>query len=135
MFGYGYVNQIFYIYLLIPIPSYHIHSTIGLDVRRQLGFPIIHHKPVSTLKVLRRFIKTNRAMGQRTSEELASLPEVTDERVIMGQRMLELLLTSCYQVQPTLFPILICTMADTSLKYGINASACDAFTTFGILLR
>lgn len=74
-------------------------------------------------------------MGKRTSEELASLPEVTDERVIMGQRMLELLLTSCYQVQPTLFPILICTMVDTSLKYGINASACDAFTTFGILLR
>ena len=109
--------------------------SLGLDVRRQLGFPIIHHKPVSTLKVLLRFIKTNRALGNRSAEELAGLPELTDERVIMGQRMLELLLTSCYQVQPTLFPILICTLTDTSLKHGINASASDAFTTFGILLR
>ena len=44
------------------------------------------------------YMKTMHGLGSRTVEELANLPELTDERIIMGQRILELMEISCYQV-------------------------------------
>lgn len=43
-------------------------------------------------------MKTNWLLGNRSAEELANLPELTDERIVMGQRILELMEISCYQV-------------------------------------
>ena len=108
--------------------------TTALDVRRQLGLSAPPNKPPSTLTVVKEYIKTNRAVKGRTAEELVALPELKDERIIMGQRMLELLLAACYQGQPTLFPLMSFLLVRTSVKHGINASSCDAFATFGLLL-
>jgi len=120
--------------------NYQESLSLGLDVRKQLGLStpsynrVTNNKVISTMMILKRYGETTRRLGNRTAEELANLPELQDERIIMGQRMLELLLTSCYQVQPTLFPLLIFEIMNTTLEFGINASSCDAFTTFGILL-
>ena len=43
-------------------------------------------------------MKTSWLLGNRSAEELANLPELTNERIIMGQRILELMEISCYQV-------------------------------------
>ena len=120
--------------------NYQESLSLGLDVRKQLGLStpsynrVTNNKVISTMMILKRYGDTTRRLGNRTAEELANLPELQDERIIMGQRMLELLLTSCYQVQPTLFPLLIFEITNITLEFGINASSCDAFTTFGILL-
>ena len=45
--------------------------------------------------------------------------------------------TYCFcllQAQPTMFALLVFLLMDTSLIYGINASTCDAFTGFGVIL-
>jgi len=70
--------------------------SVALEVRRQLGFKSIPTK-VSKLTVIREFHKTKKAVQGRSAEELAALPKLTDQRVAMGQRMLELLCTSTYQ--------------------------------------
>jgi len=120
--------------------NYQESLSLGLDVRKQLGLSTpsynraTNNRMISTIMILWRYMDTTRRLGKRTSEELANLPDLQDERIIMGQRMLELLLTSCYQVQPTLFPLLIFEITNITLEFGINASSCDAYTTFGILL-
>ena len=70
----------------------------AFDFRKQIGLPTLKNRPVSPLIVLKEFIKTNRAMGKRSADDIASLPELTDERVEMGQRMLELAATSSFVV-------------------------------------
>ena len=72
--------------------------SIAFDFRRQLGLPSLKNKAVNPLIIVKEFVKVMRALGNRTAEDIANLPELTDDRIIMGQRMLELLATSCSQV-------------------------------------
>ncbi|EJK68306.1 hypothetical protein THAOC_10527, partial [Thalassiosira oceanica] len=81
--------------------QFHEALTLGLDVLKQLGLPVLIDKPRSKVSIVIEYIKTKRALGKRTAEELASLPRLTDERIGMGLRISELLLSSCYQAQPT----------------------------------
>jgi hypothetical protein len=74
-----------------------------LEVRRQLGLPAFKNKPTSTLIVLKEFIKTKRALKGMTTEDVANLPSLTDECVIKGQRLLELMSTSSFMTQPTVY--------------------------------
>jgi len=57
-----------------------------------------------------------------------------DKRHIMGQRIMGLIATGSYPSQPTLFPLCILLMVNTSLEHGINASSCGAFANLGMLL-
>ena len=52
----------------------------------------------------------------------------------MGQRIMGLIATGSYPSQPTLFPLCILLMVNTSLEHGINASSCGAFANLGMLL-
>mmetsp|Transcript_39577 Transcript_39577/g.95158 ORF Transcript_39577/g.95158 Transcript_39577/m.95158 type:complete len:1108 (-) Transcript_39577:206-3529(-) len=106
---------------------------VGLEVRRRLGFKAIPTKP-SLLAILWEFRKTNKAFAGRSAEELASLPKLTDEKVIMGQRMLELLGTSSFQANQDMYPHVVFRKIQTMLKHGLNRSSCDGFSGAGILL-
>ena len=70
----------------------------AFSFRKQLGLPTMKNKPVSELVIIKEFIKTKRRLGNMTAEDIASLPELTDDRIIKGQRMLELAVTSAYAV-------------------------------------
>ena len=72
--------------------------TLAIDVRKQLGLKTPPNKPASKLTILKEYIKTSRVLGSMTAEEIASLPKLTDQRIIMGQRMLELMITSTFMV-------------------------------------
>ena len=78
--------------------NYHDSIALGIDVRKQLGLQTPKNKKTSVLTILMGYMKTMHGLGSRTVEELANLPELTDERIIMGQRILELMEISCYQV-------------------------------------
>jgi len=114
--------------------NYHESIALGIDVRKQLGLKTPKDKKTSVLTILKGYLKTKWLLGNRSAEELAKLPELKNERFIMGQRILELMEISCYQAQPTMFALLVFLLMDTSLIYGINASTCDAFTGFGVIL-
>jgi len=124
----------------VKVVSYHANGefdkalSTAIDFRKQLGLSTLKNKPVNTLVVIKEFIKTKRALGKRTAEDISNLPELTDERIIMGQRMLELSASASFAAQPTLLPLIIFALVKTSLKSGVNASSCDAFAGFGFLL-
>ena len=77
--------------------------SIAFDFRRQLGLPSLKNKAVNPLIIVKEFIKLMRALCNRTAEDIASLPELADDRIIMGQRMLELLSTSSLQVSDIMY--------------------------------
>ena len=106
----------------------------AIEVRRQLGLATPPNKPVSKITVMKEYVKTTRALKNRSANELADLPDLTHERTIMGQRLLELMLTSTYHAQPSLFPLISFLMVRTSIRHGINASSCVGFGSFGHLL-
>ena len=113
----------------------HESLELGIEVRKQLGFYTPPNKSVSKLKILLGFIITSIYMGKRTPEDLANLPELTNQRIIMAQRMLVMIELDSYAVQPSLFPLINFLNVGTTLRYGISpANACDAFGGFGILL-
>lgn len=73
----------------------------AIDFRKQLGLSTLNNKPLNTLIIIKEFIKTKRALGKRTAEDISNLPELTDERIIMGQRMLELSASASFAVSRT----------------------------------
>jgi len=44
------------------------------------------------------------------------------------------LLVSLSQAQPTMYPLIVSAMIGATIKYGINASSCDAVAGYGMLL-
>lgn len=88
--------------------NYHESIALGIDVRKQLGLKTPKDKKASVLTILKGYMKTNWLLGNRSAEELANLPELTNERIIMGQRILELMEISCYQVSTISCGIHIC---------------------------
>ena len=98
----------------------HESLELGIEVRKQLGFYTPPNKSVSKLKILLGFIITSIYMGKRTPEDLANLPELTNQRIIMAQRMLVMIELDSYAVQPSLFPLINFLNVGTTLRYGIG---------------
>ena len=61
----------------------------GFEVLELLGFIKIPSKP-SKIKILRDYIKTNRALKGLSKEDIVALPDLVDERVAMGQKIMQL---------------------------------------------
>ncbi|EJK61687.1 hypothetical protein THAOC_17782 [Thalassiosira oceanica] len=106
---------------------------LGFDVRRKLGLPTllnITREKVSILSILVGYARTCRALGNRTAEELASLPILTDERIIMGQRMLELIEISCFQVGVWLGSLSLYANSHPNFPtyFGLTGAATDVST-------
>ena len=108
--------------------------SLALQLRKELGLTAMQNKPVSSLILLKEYHRTCRMLKNMSAQDIAALPELTDKRYIMGQRLCEMLLTSAYQAQPTLYTINSFLLVRTTLKHGINSSSCDAFSSFGVVL-
>lgn len=79
-------------------------------------------------------MKTKRMLGSRNAEDIANLPLLNDERIAMGQCLLENMMAAAIHAQPTMYPILVFRMVRESIKHGVDKTACIAFASFGILL-
>ena len=84
--------------------------------------------------VVKKFMITMKELGERTAEDIADMPALTEQRVEMGQKMLELAANISFIAQPSLYPLIIFQMVRASVKHGINASSCEAFAGYGIIL-
>lgn len=76
----------------------HVAIDTAFEFRRQLGLPTFKNKPVNSFIIIKEFIETKRALGSMKAEDIASLPELTDSRIMMGQRMLELASAAFFMV-------------------------------------
>jgi hypothetical protein len=75
-----------------------------------------------------------RLLKNKTAEDIANLPELDDERYEMGQRMNEHLGTCIYQIEPTMFPLIVFQSVTTTLKHGLSSSSPSGFAGLGLLL-
>jgi len=120
---------------LQAVDDNHASLSLGIDVRRQLGFYTPPDKAVSNVTNLVGYMRTRRLLGNKTPEDLANLPKLTNKRVVMAQRVLELIGFDCWTAQPTLFPLIVYLNVKETIEYGINpATSCNAFLGYGILL-
>ena len=78
-------------------------AALCLEVRKQLGLPVFKNKPASTLTIIKELIKTKHALKGMTAEDVVNLSPLTDERIIKGQRLLELMCTSSFMTQPSVY--------------------------------
>lgn len=103
------------------------------NIRQQLGLYTPPNKPASKYQLLKEYSKTLRALKNKSANDIASLPVLTDERIIFGNRILELMSLSAEVAQPSIVPLISFILIQTSLKNGINASSCYAFASFGLV--
>ena len=106
----------------------------AFSFRKQLDLPTLKNKQASMPIVVKKFMITMKELGERTAEDIADMPDLTDQRVEMGQRMLDLAANISFIAQPSLYPLIIFQMVRASVKHGINASSCEAFAGYGIIL-
>ena len=105
--------------------------SLALELREQLRFKPIPTN-VSTIAIIREYMKTNLAFKDRTQEDLAALPYATDERVMIGQQILELIMPSVYQANPNMFVFVSLCSARDALKHGL--ASCVPLVGYAILL-
>ena len=71
----------------------------AFEFRRQLGLPTFKNKPVNKLIIIKEFIKTKRALGCMKAEDIASLPELTDSRIIFGSENVRVGKHCCFKCE------------------------------------
>lgn len=106
----------------------------AFDFRRQIGLPTLKNKPVNTLIIIKEFIKTNRSLGNRTAEDIGSLPDLTDDRIVMGQRMLELSASSSFAVSKHWETVRVVPLSFllTSCHFSLGSTDCASSDYFSL---
>lgn len=74
------------------------------------------------------------ALAAYKISDLLELPTMTNIENIAAMRIMKLIFSCCYQVDPGLFPILVFTMLQLSLKYGNTSTSAIAYSCYGLVL-
>ena len=106
---------------------------IAMDVRKQLGLPVIKNKPVPLWKLMKEYAKTNKMLKRVTSDDIVTMPQLEDTKLILGQLVMERTLKAAYHSQPTVMPMIVFDMVQTSVRHGNNSTSCIAFASMGML--
>jgi len=104
----------------------------GLHVLKELGveFPESPHP-----EALQRGIEEVRAVvGDGSPEQLLSLPEMKDARLLAAVRLMTLLAPPAYQTRPTLLPLLVFRTVMLTMRHGVAPIAASTFAMFGLIL-
>ena len=114
--------------------DYDMAIDTAMLVRKKLGLRAPANKPNSKLMVAKELFKTNRIMKRYSAEDIAALPKLSDERVIKGQRLLDLIFSAVFLCHPSLYPIVILISVQTTIQYGINSSSVVGLSSYCVLL-
>jgi len=76
--------------------DYNMAINTAMHVRRELGLPAPANKSYSKLVVAKELLRTNRILKRYTAEDIAALPKLSDDRIILGQRLFDLIYTAVF---------------------------------------
>lgn len=96
---------------------------IGLDVLEKLEITWVELTPEDGL-----------VMNLPALEELDSLPQMTDEKMLAAMQILKILCAPVFMAKPEIFPPLIMTMVRLCLDHGNSALSAFAYGFYGLLL-
>ncbi len=106
---------------------------VGREALKVAGFELpseatdadVQQTLLATMDMLRKF----------TTEQLLSLPTISDGEMATALRILNQITSPSYQSSPLLFPIIVCNMVQLSCRHGNSASSCFAYASYGLLLN
>ena len=114
--------------------DYNMAINTAMHVRRELGLQAPANKSYSKLMVAKEIMKTNRLLKRYTAEDIAALPKLSDDRIILGQRLFDLIYSAVFLCQPSMYPIVILSSVQTTINYGVSASSIVGLASYGVLL-
>ena len=114
--------------------DYNMAINTAMHVRRELGLQAPANKSYSKLMVAKELLRTNRILKRYTAEDVAALPKLSDDRIILGQRLFDLIYTAVFLCQPSMYPIVILSSVQTTIKYGVSGSSIVGLASYGVLL-
>lgn len=102
-----------------------------LDVLRELGVRL-PRKPGQG-RVLYYILRTQLVIGRRSPMALAELPEMSDPKRRAAMNILMNAMAAAYYLGSPLFPIMLCTMVEMSVRYGVTAATSQGYSGFAII--
>ena len=114
--------------------DYNMAINTAMHVRRELGLQAPANKSYSKLVVAKELLRTNRLLKRYTAQDMAALPKLSDERIILGQRLFDLIYTAVFLCQPSMYPIVILSSVQTTIQHGVSASSIVGLSSYGVLL-
>jgi histidine kinase len=106
--------------------------TLSLEALRRLGVDLAPNPGVH--RVIIDAIQTRGAIGSRTHEDLRRLPETTDPTTLAQLRLLNIVSSASFFVDPHLFARSNLTMARLTLAHGNSSFAALGYSLCGMLL-
>ncbi|MGB0385687.1 MAG: AAA family ATPase [Ardenticatenaceae bacterium] len=103
----------------------------GLPFLGRLG--IAFPETPSQADIIQAIHETAAAVGRRSVEELAALPQMTDPEKLAAISILIKLISCAFNVMPNLAPLLTCQMVNLSLQYGNTLDSIEAYLEYGVL--
>jgi len=108
--------------------------TIAIQVLKNMGLVSLPTGTVCTTTILVALLRTNRLLRKHTKESLSNLPIEQNEKRILGGCILELLSTMAYISRPDLLPLIILTLVQWAVQFGVTKYSSGGFALYGCLL-
>ncbi|GAB4306126.1 MAG: AAA family ATPase [Oscillatoriaceae cyanobacterium] len=106
---------------------------LGANALAQLGVNLSHQAARSLSDKALQDLGTQ--LQGREIEDLVNLPMMNDPQTIAAMKLLAILFTPIFVIDPTLFPLLCSQMVSLSLQFGNTAVSTIGYVGYGIVLR
>jgi len=104
----------------------------AIAVLKMLGISLPKQPTIPT--ILASLVSTKLTVGKRNIQELANLPLMNDPYKRAAMRILITVIAAALVVNPELFPLVVFTMINLSIKYGNAPQSAYAYSLYGLLL-
>lgn len=99
---------------------------------KHLGIEIMLNPEFSDVE--KALVASGQAISSRSPMLLMELPEMHDPQLLAAMRILNQILSAAYQSSPLLFPIIVSTMIQLSIKHGNCSGSTFAYSSYGLVL-
>lgn len=104
---------------------------IGLEALRLIQIDLKHHP--SQLHVLFGFFRTNLRLAFTSEDKILHLPEIKDEKLLIGMSIMHHMSLAAYLTEPNLLPLIMFELIRLTLKKGLGSKTPVAFVVFGYI--
>jgi predicted ATPase/signal transduction histidine kinase/CheY-like chemotaxis protein len=105
----------------------------GLQVLEQLGVSL--PQLPTQLDVQQKLEETTAALRGKNTEDLISLPMMTDKYKLAAMRISCSIGAATYQVAPVLLPLIVCEQMNLLLEYGNSLFSAFTYAAYGMILN
>ena len=105
--------------------------SIGIEFLALLGIEVPESPVPQDLLV--ELAALSQAMKGKAIADLANLPLMKDKKQLAKVKILENLVTPCYQAKPSLFPWVVCKLMQLSIQYGNTVYSSHIYCCYGMV--